>query len=412
MASFPELHGEAVSGKAKMWSIRVLEGGGDGSACCETTHGYVDGKKQTNIKVISVGKNIGKKNETTPLQQAISEAKAAWIKKKESGYSAVVGSSTTNTDASVADITRNVANVSIGDGEGDDGSDGGGRDEGGEQGRGKGIDKDVPSPMLAHDFSKRGKSIKFPCFAQRKYDGTRCVAMSGKGLYSRNKKRYPHLDHIIAEVNKLPSTIILDGELYSDTLTFQEIVGIVKRETLRADGDQEKQLQIKLHVYDIINGAPYEERYANLQMLFNKYKFKHLVLVKSDVCESDEVIKELHARYVQEGYEGLILRNKAGLYKNSRSVDLQKVKAFFDGEFKIVAYKEGCGAEAGCVIWVCEAENGLQFACRPRGTREEREVLYSDGKKYIGKMLSVRYQEMTDSNVPRFPVGIAIRDYE
>jgi ATP dependent DNA ligase domain/DNA ligase OB-like domain len=418
MASFPELHGEAVSGKAKMWSIRVLEGGDNGSACCETTHGYVDGKKQTNIKVISVGKNIGKKNETTPLQQAVSEAKAAWIKKKESGYSIMVGSGITNTNASIADITRNVANVSVTNGEdGEDGedSDGGdeqGRDKGGEGGRSKGIDKDVPSPMLAHDFSKRGKSIKFPCFAQRKYDGTRCVAMSGKGLYSRNKKRYPHLDHIIAEVNKLPSTIILDGELYSDTLTFQEIVGIVKRETLRADGDQEKQLQIKLHVYDIINGAPYEERYANLQMLFNKYKFKHLVLVKSDMCESEEVIKELHARYVQEGYEGLILRNKAGLYKNSRSVDLQKVKAFETEEFKIAAFKEGEGLEAGCVIWVCEAENGLQFACRPRGTREEREVLYSDGKKYIGKMLSVRYQEMTDSNVPRFPVGIAIRDYE
>ena len=93
-------------------------------------------------------------------------------------------------------------------------------------------------------------------------------------------------------------------------------------------------------------------------------------------------------------------------------VDLQKVKAFETEEFKIAAFKEGTAAEAGCVIWVCEAENGLQFACRPRGTREEREVLYSDGKKYIGKMLSVRYQEMTDSNVPRFPVGIAIRDYE
>lgn len=400
MASFPELHGEATTGKTKSWSIRVLERD-DGSACCETTHGYLDGKKQTNIKVISVGKNIGKKNETTPLLQAISEAKAAWIKKKESGYSAVVSSGAGITDASVANITRDVTNVTIGNGDDSD-----------EQGRGKGIDKDVPSPMLAHDFQKRGKSIKFPCYAQRKYDGTRCVAMSGKGLYSRNKKRYPHLDHIVAEINKLPSTVILDGELYSDTLTFQEIVGIVKRETLRAEGDQEKQLQIKLHVYDIINKAPYEERYANLQILFNKYKFKHLVLVKSDVCESEEAIKELHARYVAESYEGLMLRNKTGLYKNSRSVDLQKVKAFETEEFKIVAFKEGVAAEAGCVIWVCEAENGLQFACRPRGTREERVELYSNGDKYVGKMLTVRYQEMTDSNVPRFPVGIAIRDYE
>ena len=402
MASFPELHGEATTGKTKMWSIRVLEGG-DGGASCETIHGYLDGKKQTNIKVISVGKNIGKKNETTPLQQAISEAKAAWIKKKESGYSAV-SSGASVTDASVANITRDVTNVSIGNGDDSDDSD--------DAGRGKGIDKDVPSPILAHDFQKRGKSIKFPCYAQRKYDGTRCVAMSGKGLYSRNKKRYPHLDHIVAEINKLPSTVILDGELYSDTLTFQEIVGIVKRETLRAEGDQEKQLQIKLHVYDIINGDAYELRYANLKMLFNKYKFKHLVLVKSDVCESEEAIKELHSRYVAESYEGLMLRNKTGLYKNSRSVDLQKVKAFETEEFKIVAYKEGEGLEAGCVIWVCEAENGQQFACRPRGTREARVELYSNGDKYLGKMLTVRYQEMTDSNVPRFPVGIAIRDYE
>jgi hypothetical protein len=426
MASFPELQGEATTGKTKSWSIRVLERGDTG--VIETTHGYVDGKMQVNEKIISVGKNIGKKNETTPLQQAVSEAKASWIKKKESGYSPLGVSTTTSStptthsasaSASVSDITKGVAAVDLNE-SGDDEDD---------SGRGKGIDKDVPSPMLAHDFLKRGKSIKFPCYTQRKYDGTRCVAISGKGLFSRNKKRYPHLDHIVAEINKLPSTIILDGELYSDTLTFQEIVGIVKRETLRPagisntrgsataeqqskEGDQEKQLQIKLHVYDIINKAPYEERYANLQILFNKYKFQHLVLVKSDICESEEAIKELHARYVAEGFEGLMLRNKTGLYKNSRAVDLQKFKEFFDGEFKIVGYKEGEGLEAGCVIWVCEAENGLQFACRPRGTREERIELYSNGDKYVGKKLTVRYQEMTDSNVPRFPVGIAIRDYE
>jgi len=130
------------------------------------------------------------------------------------------------------------------------------------------------------------------------------------------------------------------------------------------------------------------------------------------VCETEEAIKELHARYVAESYEGLMLRNKTGLYKNSRSVDLQKVKAFETEEFKIVAFKEGEGLEAGCVIWVCEAENGQQFACRPRGTREARVELYSNGNKYVGKKLTVRYQEMTDSNVPRFPVGITVRDYE
>ena len=48
MASFPELIGEATTGKAKMWSVKVTERSGCG--VIETTHGYVDGKKQINEK--------------------------------------------------------------------------------------------------------------------------------------------------------------------------------------------------------------------------------------------------------------------------------------------------------------------------------------------------------------------------
>lgn len=382
MASFPELNGEAQTGKTKMWSIKVTERGGCG--VIETTHGYIDGKKQVNEKVISEGKNIGKKNETTPLQQAINEARSAWVKKKESGYSAV-----------------GVEDMEVDDNESVESG----------AGRGKGITEDVPLPMLAHDYNKRGKSIQFPCYVQRKYDGTRCVGMPGRGLFSRNRKAYPHLKHIIDEINKLPPTIILDGELYSDTLNFQEIVGLVKRETLKK-GDDEKQLQIKFHVYDIINDMPYEQRYANLQLLFNKYKFKYLEPVKTNICESEEKMKELHAQYVAEGYEGIMLRNKSGAYKNARSADLQKYKEFFDDEYEVVDYKEGEGQEEGCVLWVCKTPEGKIFNCRPRGSREDRIELYRNGENYIGKKLTVRFQELTVDKVPRFPVGIAFRDYE
>lgn len=383
MASFPELIGEATTGKAKMWSIKVTERSGCG--VIETTHGYVDGKKQINEKIIAEGKNIGKKNETTPLQQAINEARSSWIKKKESGYNAI-------------GIEDGDDNESVESGLG------GGN-------KSKGFDEDVPSPMLAHDYNKRGKSIKFPCFVQRKFDGTRCVGIPNKGLFSRNRKSYPHMDHIVKEINKLPPTIILDGELYSDTLTFQEIVGLVKRETLKK-GDDEKQLQIKFHIYDIVNEMPYEQRYANLQMLFNKYKFKYLELVRTEVCESEEKMKELHAQYVADGYEGIMLRNKTGPYKNSRSIDLQKYKEFFDDEYEVVGYKEGEGVEEGCVLWTCKTPEGKTFNCRPRGTREDRADMFINGKKYIGKMLTVRFQELTDDKVPRFPVGITFRDYE
>ena len=81
-------------------------------------------------------------------------------------------------------------------------------------------------------------------------------------------------------------------------------------------------------------------------------------------------------------------------------------------ECRIVGFKEGEGAEVGCVIWICETEDKKQFACRPRGTREERQELFATGAEHVGKMLTVRYQELTDDGLLRFPVGIAIRDYE
>jgi len=382
MADFPTLYGDAQNGKTKMWQIKVID---RDDAIIQTSYGYVDGKKQVNEKVINEGKNIGKSNETTPLQQAINEARTAWTKKKESGY------------APLQDTTENVE-------EEDDT-----KVSAIEGGRSKGVDEAVPNPMLAHDYNKRGKSIQFPCYVQRKFDGTRCVGMPTKGLFSRNRKTYPHLDHIVEELNKLPKDCILDGELYSDTLNFQEIVGLVKRETLKK-GDHEKQLQIKYHIYDIINNKPYEERLQLLQTLFQKNKFQYLVLVKTDGCESEEKMKELHAKYVEEGYEGIMLRNKNGLYKNVRSADLQKYKEFYDNEYKVIDFKEGEGQEAGCVLWVCETKEGKKFNCRPRGSREDRMEQFNEGNNYVGKMLTVRYQELTNDGIPRFPVGLAFRE--
>jgi DNA ligase-1 len=265
--------------------------------------------------------------------------------------------------------------------------------------------------MLAHDYHKRGKDIQYPCFVQRKLDGTRCVAVPGKGLFSRNKKRYPHLEHILEEIQRLPESIQLDGELYSATLTFQEIVGLVKRETLQP-GDAEKQRQIQFHVYDIVSDKSYRERYMNLQYLFRRHRFQHLVLVPTEGCASEEEMKEKHAVYVADGYEGVMLRNKEGLYRGTRCVDLQKYKEFLDGEYEVVGWEEGQGLEEGCVLWICQTAQGKRFSCRPRGTREDRQALFRDGGTYVGRWLTVRYQEETDDGLPRFPVGIAFREYE
>jgi len=389
MSRFPTLYGSATNGKIKQWSIEVVET--LNGVYIRTLHGYEGGKLQQNEKCIMHGKNIGKSNETTPLQQAVSEAQSLWQKKCDEKYAPRMKKRSpiiVDDQPSTASNAVAVAPIAL------------------EKSVRNAVDNSVPSPMLAHDYNKRGKSIAYPCFVQPKLDGTRMVAMVGKGLFSRNRKAYPHLEHIKEDIDQLPRDIILDGELYSDTLTFQEIVGLVKNETL-----QPKQIQIKFHVYDMINDKIFMDRHKLLVELFKKYQFKHLVLVRTEDCVSEEVMKTLHGHYVADGFEGIMLRNKAGSYATNRSIHLQKYKEFFDMECEIVDFKEGDGLEKGCVIWICKVD-GKEFSCRPRGTREDRQELFEHGADYIGKMLTVRYQEKTDDGLLRFPVGIAVRDYE
>jgi DNA ligase-1 len=398
--SFPTLYGSASTGKVKQWTICVEAR--DGAGVIITTHGYVGGAMQVNERVVTEGKNVGKKNETTPLAQAISEAQSAWNKKRDAEYS-VTPSATGATGGASAAAAGGAGASAAAEDDDAEGAEGG---EGGEAG--------VPHPMLAHDYNKRGKSIRFPCYAQRKLDGVRCVAITGRGLFSRNGKPLsPHLSAIRAEIDTLPAGTILDGELYSDELSFQEIVGIVKKGTLKA-ADHAKLPKMYLCVYDTIReGETNMQRKKWLDELFASRTFRALRLLSTSVANSEEDVKFFHSLFVSEGYEGLILRNVEGKYAvGHRSADLQKYKEFLDEEFRIVGFREGDGVEKGCVLWVCVTAEGKEFDCRPRGTREERCELFRSGASHVGKRLSVRFQEWTDDKKPRFPVGIALRDYE
>lgn len=395
--SFKALYGTASSGKTKMWSVEVKTKGT--GAVILTTHGYTDGKMTTTEREILVGKNLGKKNETTPLQQAIKEAQSDWNKKTErEGYKTSVAAAKRSeaAEASMAGASSSAAAAASNSSAAAEVS----------------KSTEIPRPMLAHPLDKRSSAAKWPAYAQQKLDGVRCLAIAGKGAYSRNALPFPHLELIQADVDKLPAGTILDGEVYSDTVKFQALVGLVKKKKLTKD-DEALLPKLYLCVYDIVMPGTYTERKAALEAIFKKHTFKYLRLLPTDECKTPADMKRLHDKYVHEGYEGLILRNKDGLYKiGQRSSDLLKYKEFLDEEFRIVGHTVGDGVEAGCVIWTCVTKEGLQFSVRPRGTHEERIEALKTAARMVGKKLTVRFQEWTEDKKPRFPVGLAIRDYE
>ncbi len=271
-------------------------------------------------------------------------------------------------------------------------------------------------PMLAYQYNLKKSEIKFPCYVQPKLDGVRCVVVGNK-LYSRNGNRFPELPHIEEELKlKNLDNLILDGELYTDDINFEKIVGLVKKGK-KSEEDIINTLKIYLNIFDYIdkNNLQFEQRLKNLNNFFEKNKnMKYIKQVKTEECQQEKNIEEFLEKYTKEKYEGLIIRNKSGLYEeNTRSIHLQKLKKFIDEEFEIIDYTTpNIGKEVGCVIWICKTKEGKKFNVRPSGNYKERKNLYRNAKKYIGKMLTVRYQELTNGKVPRFPVGVAIRDYE
>lgn len=360
------LYSKSNKDKIKKWTIKIIKD--INKTTIVSTFGNIDGKLKIFNREILNGKNIGKKNQTSHYEQALKEVSAKINKKKDEGYK------------------ENIEVFEI-----------------------KNKKQDIIYPMLALDYKNRNHNIKFDCYVQPKIDGCRSIFYN-KQLYSRKGKNYNSLLHIIEEIYNCP--FILDGELYSDVLTFQELCGLIKKQKL-SNKDKEKIIHIKYIVYDMVSEEIFDERYKKLKLYFNENSFKSINLLLTEICNSKEDVIEKKVEYVKNGYEGLIIRNKNGKYKqNYRSPDLQKYKDFIDSEYEIIGYKNSRGTEKGCVIWICKTEDGKQFNVRPSGIFDERRELYKNADEYIGNMLTVKYQGLTSDNIPRFPVGIIIRNYE
>ncbi len=149
-----------------------------------------------------------------------------------------------------------------------------------------------------------------------------------------------------------------------------------------------------------------------------KIEFKEYFckLVETKKLDTSLFIDEVHDKYVESGYEGMMLRNILGGYKiNGRSKDLQKYKKFDDDEFPIIGATENVvGDWVGTCTFRCVTKDGNEFNVMPKGDYETRAEFWKDWKAdkiKVGDMLTVEYfgYTTTDKPVPNFPVGKEIR---
>lgn len=386
--TFPVLYGTEKNGKIKSWKAWVTVE--NSSAISHIEYGQLDGKKQINTRQYTEGKNIGKKNETTPLQQCMAETEKKWKDKQEKeNYSTFIHEEK-NADAIHTQ-------------------------------EGEFLPKSKKIfPMLAHKYERdstknKKNDIQFPCYVQPKLDGLRCVLYMDNGkvkAQSRTGTYFDTMEHICDSLFPLfreNPQLVLDGELYTDAIPFEELAGLIKKKKISTQ-DSARLKQVSYHVYDIINKDAYTKRYEQLCVLIQD-AIAHIKLVETKIVQNKDEFYAAFSEYINAGYEGIMLRNIHGLYvENYRSHDLQKYKEFVEDEYPIIGYKEADGRDKGTVIWICKTKEGREFCVRPKGSLEYRRQLFLDAESYVNKILTVIFQELSEQQVPRFPVGKAIRD--
>jgi len=384
MTKLPTLYKKTSTGKIQMWQIEVIDfpqfQGGQAPEIV-TTYGLLDGKPQTAVEKIKGGKNIGKANETSPVEQAELEAKSQWEKKVKKGYVQTID------DAQADKIDTNMITGGV-------------------------------DPMLAKSYDKDGKKISYPAYVQPKLDGHRCIAIIQDGictLWSRTRKPIKSMDHIARELERaFPNeTLILDGELYNHDYRekFEELTSMIRQQVSKPTHEV-----VQYWVYDMVGAGSFAERNESLTAVKDRLDAvdhngrRFTVLIATNKVDTEEDMIAAFGIYLDAGFEGLMIRNAKGLYKGKRSADLQKVKMFQDAEYEVVAIEEGKGKMAGKAMFVCDAGNDKTFRVKMKGALEDLKDYFENPEPWIGRQLTVQFQKFSADGMPIFPVAVRFRE--
>jgi DNA ligase-1 len=384
-----------TKGKLREWTMHI-----DG-ASFYAVKGLVEGKKTTDKPTTTIAKNVGRANATTPQEQALLEAQAKFQKKLDSGYA-----------LNEIDAQK----------------------------------KKFYEPMLAHNYKDRQDELvgKYPVFSQPKLDGIRCIVRKeGDTLIGRTRKgkEIECIPHILKSLNGFflayPNAI-LDGELYNHDLrdNFNKITSLVrKQKPIKSDKMTDKAFDkkvaeykerlseaentIQYHVYDAprINDTINEKQSFDFRIDELKEHLtqnKQIILVETLEVYSKGNLNSLYGQYLEQGYEGQMVRKSLSSYENKRSTSLLKRKEFVDAEYKVVDIDVGNGNRSGTakhLVCYCD-KTKRTFNSNIKGSFDYLKEIYDNRKEYIGQLATIKYFQLTPDGIPRFPYAIAFRNYE
>lgn len=373
---FPPLYKIGARGQVQVWDVEVVNR--DGAGVIKISWGEQGGKIQTTEEIVREGKNLGRKNETTPMEQAVDQARSRWEKQKDRYYAE-------NLDEAAKLQTK------------------------------------LTRPMLAHKFEDRQHKLEAgdAIYTQPKLDGMRCIAICEGGeirLVSRGEKPITAVPHIVEVLSgAMQEGDIWDGELYRDGYRLEDIIAACRREEAG-----ELSLAMQFHAFDAVAPESYHDRFLSraLQQIVALPSRDIVTAVSTKEVEYDpEKVQAWLREYEEAGYEGMIVRLAAQQgYEHKRTANLLKVKSFTDAEFMIVGSetaKPGNRKHGLLVNFVLETMDAsgktVTFKATLMGEEDILRQMWQEREQFVGQYATAKFQDLTKKGIPHFAKVKAVR---
>ena len=299
-----------------------------------------------------------------------------------------------------------------------------------------GLLKDYPV-MLCSQFEKKlVDKVKFPALVQTKMDGMRFNAIVRNGVVeyrSRNGKEIQLLGNLDADFLALAGDVdcVFDGELLvkqdGKILDRQTGNGILNKANKGTISAQEAE-KVCATVWDVIpflyfqDGecpVTYGKRWDSLCVLVDKHQPTKVGVVDSWEVDTLEEANKLFESLLADGQEGIILKDKNGVWENKRAKHQIKFKGEFECDLEIIAVEEGTGKYAGklgAVVCRSRPTDGVVLTVNVGSgfNDDHRDNLWSIRDQLIGKIVAVKYNMRSKNKAGEeslfLPIFVEVRD--
>lgn len=284
-------------------------------------------------------------------------------------------------------------------------------------------------PMLAS--ATDGNDLTYPKLVSPKLDGIRCLNISGVAV-SRNLKEIPNRQ--VQTMFGCQSLNGLDGELIVGPITAKDVFQVTTSGVMTRAGTP----GMAYWVFDTFLSN--QEFQARLELVRRRVNHSPLAVrvVPHELVRDQAELLAFETRCLKSGFEGVMLRDPQGPYKQGRSTLkegwLLKLKRFDDSEAMVIGVNqlmsntnpaelnalgqlERSSHQAGMkplneigALVVRDLKTAVEFELGTGFTTMQRFDFWMNRKKLPGRIVKYKFQAVGVKDKPRFPVFLGWRD--